>query len=117
MEMEHKCQAEKCQAHDYMMELIKELRGMSDVLMTGQNDIKANVIKLSENLLEMRRVNERMDLIVKELKETDAKAEAKILKNSDFVNKAVGVIGAISIVAVLASAITGIVTLIINYSN
>ena len=100
----------ECQAHKYVMSLIDETKVMAKELHRGQEEISKAIIMLTENQKELRRMSERWDYVIKELKDKDAKQDTEITRNSDFVNKAVGVIGSISLVAVVASAVTAIVS-------
>ena len=104
------CNSEECQAHTYVMDLIVRLDETQEKLMDGQADIKGNLVKLTENLFEIQRLNTRFDQMMGELKEKDASQDIKIDQNSAFVNKAIGVVGAISLIAVCSSAVTAVLS-------
>ena len=99
-----------CSVHESTMELISKVDERTIQLMSGQMDIKENLIRLSENLLELQRLNVRFDHMTEELKVKDEKQDEKIEKNSSFVNKAIGVVGAISIIAALGTVVMSILT-------
>lgn len=105
-----KCDNEHCEAHVFTMDLISKLEGVTEKLMDGQHDIKENIIRLTENLLELQRTNQRYDKMCEEVKAKDKEQDDQIKHNSAFVNKAIGVVGAISLIAVMASGITAVLT-------
>ena len=99
-----------CAVHDTTMDLINRVDERTLQLMAGQMDIKENLIRLSENLLELQRLNTRFDHMTEELKIKDERQDEKIERNSSFVNKAIGVVGAISIIAALGTVVMSILT-------
>ena len=99
-----------CAVHETTMDLINKVDERTIQLMSGQMDIKENLIRLSENLLELQRLNARFDHMTEELKIKDERQDEKIEKNSSFVNKAIGVVGAISIIAALGTVVMSILT-------
>jgi len=99
-----------CAVHETTMDLINKVDERTIQLMSGQMDIKENLIRLSENLLELQRLNTRFDHMTEELKIKDERQDEKIEKNSSFVNKAIGVVGAISIIAALGTVVMSILT-------
>jgi len=99
-----------CAVHETTMDLINKVDERTIQLMSGQMDIKENLIRLSENLLELQRLNARFDHMTEELKIKDERQDEKIERNSSFVNKAIGVVGAISIIAALGTVVMSILT-------
>lgn len=99
-----------CEVHENTMALIAKLDNFQVKLMEGQMEIKENLIRLTENILEMKRLNQRFDDMARELKVKDEKQDKEIHQNSAFVNKALGVVGSISIIAVIATGLMAILT-------
>ena len=99
-----------CEVHESTMALINKIDERTLALLSGQMDIKENLIRLTENLFEMQRLNKRFDHVVEELKIKDEKQDEKIDKNSGFVNKAIGVVGAISLIAAIGTVVMSILT-------
>ena len=108
------CDKQHCEAHFHVMELISKLEGVSDKLVEGQSDIKQSIVKLTENLLEMQRANNRFEKRCEEQDRINNQHEEKIRKNSDFVNKAIGVVGSISVLAMLGSLVLGAIQLFLR---
>lgn len=99
-----------CSVHESTMELIMTVDRRTLDILSGQMDIKENLIRLSENFLELQHLNQRFDHMIEELKIKDEKQNDKIESNSSFVNKAVGVVGAISIIAALSTVVMMVLT-------
>lgn len=87
------CGSNDCAAHVFMVGALDELKDMNRELKSGQDDLKATVIKLTENLSEMRRTNDKMDLIFAELRAKDIAQDEEIRKNKSFVDKATAIYG------------------------
>lgn len=90
---------EGCEAHIYMVETIKELKGLTNKLLEDQHGSRETLIKLSENLLELQRFNISVVETLKELKEYNIIQDNKTNKNSEFVIKATSVLGFLVVVS------------------
>lgn len=86
----------QCEAHLYMSDGMKEIKTLTLELTRGQQAIENSVIKLTANFDEMQRINQRLEAIVEKQSARDTKQDDLINQQRDFMNKALGVIGAIS---------------------
>lgn len=108
------CNHEECQAHQYVMGLIADLKEDKTKMEAAQKLLTENVIKMTENLLELQRYSLRNDEMLKELKEFNGKQDSKIDKNSAFMYKAIGVVGSFSMIIALIPLVLWIVDKVIG---
>jgi hypothetical protein len=108
------CGGSECEAHIFVIDLVKELQISYARLTEGQMDIKENLIRLTENLLETQRSTARFELLVAELKTRDKEQDVKIESNRDFMNKAIGVVGSVSFLATIVSAVAVLITYLVT---
>ena len=81
--------SERCDAFPYMSKGLEEVKDISLELSRGQQSLREIVIKLTENSNEMKRTNDRLEgLLVLQGQEID--------KQKSFVNRAVGIMGALT---------------------
>lgn len=102
------CGLNECVAHRYVMQLIEDTKELTKELARGQADLREVIAHLVESQGELRRVGDRLDYVIRELKEENLRRDAEIMKNRAFVDKAVGVIGSLSIISAVGSAILGL---------
>lgn len=102
------CNVRECQAHAHVMSLITETREANKNLEKGIHDLKEAIIMLTHNQEELRRLNARWDIMFNKLEAKNLSQDTEIMKNTMFVNKAMGVVGAISFLAFIVSAVSAI---------
>lgn len=90
------CNSDGCEAHVFLVEAIKELKNTSGRLLDSQQTLELTVVRLTENLNELKKVNSRIDSILLDQKQRDQLVDKELEAQRDFMNKAVGVLGAIS---------------------
>lgn len=98
------CQLSNCEAHVYMSEALKEMKSMSIELSRGQQALENSVVKLTENFNEMQRINQRLEAILLSQKKKDDEQDKEIMNQRDFMNKAIGILGAITFLVPFISA-------------
>lgn len=84
---------EGCEAHIYMVETIKELKGLTNKLLADQHGSRETLIRLSENLLELQRFNVSVIETLKELRDYNVLQDNKTNRNSEFVVRISSVLG------------------------
>ncbi len=89
---------EKCEVHNFMIEMNAETKQMIHTLTKDQQDQREMIARLSENLLELKRFNESVSSTLKELKEYNKAQDDKTDKNSEFVVRISSVLGFLVIV-------------------
>lgn len=94
--MSSECNLETCEAHLYMSEGLKDLKNISMDLTRGQQVIEKSIIKLTENFNEMQRMNVRLESIVVSQNKKDEEQDLELKNQRDFMNKALGVLGALT---------------------
>ena len=85
--------AAKCEAHEYSMEMVRELRETTSKLTEHQQDQREILARLSENILEIQRFNENVSKMLKELKDYNSTQDKVTDENSKFVIKATTICG------------------------
>lgn len=86
------CTSKDCEAHLFMVETVKEIKAMNLELMRSQQALENSVIKLSENLQELQRMNARIDAIMLKQEAKEKSQDEEISKQRDFMNKALGIV-------------------------
>ena len=79
-----------CEAHLFMVETVKEIKTMNLELMRSQQVLENSIIKLTENLNELQRMNSRIDNIMLKQEEKEEAQDLEISNHRDFMNKAIG---------------------------
>ena len=90
-------QSSSCEAHRFMTETIREIKTMTSRVVESHQALEKTVVKLTENLDEVRRTNERLDKLIADQKETERLQNEAIDKNKAFTDKALGAIGLLAI--------------------
>jgi len=104
-----RCRAEDCEAHAYMMDTMRELKDMNERLTESHQELSKVSVKLVENFAELQRTNIRIDKIFEQQKEKDEEQDKKIAEQSSFMNKAVGVLSALTFLVPICLFILGII--------
>jgi len=102
------CTSKDCEAHLFMVETVKEIKSMNLELMRSQQVLENSIIKLTENLNELHRMNQRIDTIMEKQDIKEAAQDLEIANQKAFMNKALGAI------AIATFIIPIVVTLIIG---
>lgn len=84
------CATKNCEAHIFMVETVKEIKTMNLELMRSQQVLENSIIKLTENLNELHRMNSRIDHIMVKQNEKEEAQDLQISDHRDFMNKAMG---------------------------
>ena len=100
-----------CEAHTFMIETIREIKTMNFELMKSQRSLEHSVVKLTENLNELNRMNVRIDSILEKQELREAAQDNVIASQRDFMNKALGVIA----IVVLAVPILAMIVVTMIY--
>jgi hypothetical protein len=83
-----------------MSEGLKDMRNMTSELSRGQKAIESSLIKLTENLHEMQRMDQRIDMrlesIITNQKAKDDEQDKEIRDQRAYINKALGVLGTLT---------------------
>jgi len=79
-----------CEAHLFMVETVREIKSMNSELMRSQQVLENSIIKLTENLNELQRMNSRIDNIMEKQEEKEEAQDLEISNHRDFMNKAMG---------------------------
>ena len=96
MSDDRKCKSEDCEAHLFMVETMKELKGMNTKLMESQQRLSEASVKLTENILEIHRTNDKLDEVVRELRTKDTEQDKEIEEQREFTNRALGALALIT---------------------
>lgn len=91
-----------CLDHNYMLETAMDLKVHKDECAENLQDLKNNVVRLTENLHGVQE-------ILKEMKDYNNRQDEEIKDNTKFVYKAIGVIGSMSVFAAMATPIIWVV--------
>ena len=101
------CIPTSCEAHLYMSEGVKEIKTMSSELSRGQQALENSMIKLTENFSEMQRLSLKLEAVVISQDIKNAAQDEVIGKQRDFMNKAMGVLGVLTMLVPILSALLG----------
>lgn len=96
------CSFPKCEMHDFVMKTVDHMKDMQEVSINANHAQETLVVKLTENLLELQRNNERLQKLFESLQEENKARDKRIEDNSKFIHKAVGVLGGLTFIALLA---------------
>lgn len=106
------CSFPKCEMHDFVMKTVDHMKEMQETSLHSVHAQNVLVAKLTENLLELQRNNEKLQKVVEEIKEDNRRRDLRIEANSKFIYKAVGVIGSISFIAAMSPLIFAVIKII-----
>lgn len=88
-----------------MSENMKELKAVVASLVLGQQTLTITVTKLTENLGELQRMNLSLEKLVADQSKKILATEEDLSKQRDFMNKAIGVIGTLTLLVPIISEI------------
>lgn len=84
------CSSNDCEAHLFMIELVRELKQINEKITEKQQNLDKAIVKITENINELTRTNERLDQIIEFQKLKDKEQDRAIEEHMAFVNKALG---------------------------
>jgi len=96
-----------CEAHKYVMEMIKDLKDLVSEVSRGQQDNREIIARLSENILELQRFNESVTRTLEELKNYNKQQDKEIQKSHDFTVKAGAIVGLLAFISPFAVWVLG----------
>ena len=82
-----------CEAHRYMVDMTTEIKQIVNSLSKDQQDQREMLIRLSENLLELKRFTDSVNETLKEMKVYNATQDSRIEENTKFSIKISSVLG------------------------
>ena len=83
------------EAHEYVLKALAEIKEENKALKEKQDYLRSTIIRLTENLLEIQRTEKKLDELM-------AVQGRKLDDHSQFIFKAIGVVGSVSFIALLA---------------
>ncbi len=92
-----------CPEHLFMSENLKELKAVTASLVLGQQTLTITITKLTENLGELQRMNLSLEKFIAEQSQRISATEEDLIKQRDFMNKAIGVIGTLTLLVPIIS--------------
>lgn len=106
---ETSCSFPKCEMHDFVINTVDHMKEMQETAMSSNNSQGLLLVKLTENLLELQRNNERLQKLFEKMQSENEKRDKKIDDNSKFIYKAIGVLGSLTFISILAPFVIWII--------
>lgn len=94
-----------CPEHLFMSENLKDLKSIISTIVLGQQNLSISVAKLTENLGELQRLNMSLSKLIKDQADRVDYMEGVLNRQRDFMNKAIGVIGTLTLLVPIISEI------------
>lgn len=99
-----------CVDHNHLMELAMDLKVHKEESAENLHDLKINVVRLTENLTGVQE-------ILKEMKEYNKGQDSEIQDNTKFVYKAIGVVGSLSVIAIMSTPFLWVLRQLLDRGN
>lgn len=96
-----KCNSEECVSHMYIVEAVKELKEMNQLLLKGQNQLERTTIKLVESMKSVDRLHQKVDKLELHQEGVDTDQNVKIDKLRVFMWRTLGLASSVPICAIV----------------
>ena len=95
------CNSRACASHMYIVEAVKELKEMNQLLLEGQRQLERVTIKLVESMKSVDRLHTKVDKIEAHQETVDKDQDGKIDNLRVFMWRTLGLAGSVPICAVV----------------